>query len=276
VAKRGLSFLVLWTIVAGVLWQFHTPGAVALIGLIGGITLLEFYRLLAAAGDAPFARLGTFFGLLIILAPWVQARWGPHADALLPLATVVFSIRMLGERRPDKRIPALAATLFGLVYVAVLLQYFVRLVTPLPGDVISADGRLLLCLWLVAVAKFSDVGGLLAGMAAGRHPLAPQISPKKTWEGAAGAVAMSMLVGALFAWFARAQVGASLSPPRAALIAIPIAVLAIVSDLVESVIKRRAASKDSGGLIPGIGGIFDMTDSLILVAPVGYFLLGFK
>jgi phosphatidate cytidylyltransferase len=276
VAKRILSFLVLWGIVAGVLWNFHTPGAVALIALIGSITLLEFYRLLAAAGDAPFARLGTFFGLLIILAPWVQAQWGPHADVLLPLATVVFSIRMLGERRPDKRIPALAATLFGLAYVAVLLQYFVRLVTPLPGDVISANGRLLLCVWLVAVAKFSDVGGLLAGMAAGRHPLAPQISPKKTWEGAIGAVAASMLVGALFAWFARAQVGVSLSPLRAALIAIPIAVLAIVSDLVESVIKRRAESKDSGGLIPGIGGIFDMTDSLILVAPVGYFLLGFK
>jgi phosphatidate cytidylyltransferase len=183
---------------------------------------------------------------------------------------------MLGERRPEKRIPALAATLFGLVYVAVLLQFFVRLVTPLAGDAISADGRLLLCLWLVAVAKFSDVGGLLAGMAAGRHPLAPQISPKKTWEGAIGAVAASMLVGALFAWFARAQVGATLPPLRAALIAIPIAVLAIVSDLVESVIKRRAASKDSGGLIPGIGGIFDMTDSLILVAPVGYFLLGVK
>jgi phosphatidate cytidylyltransferase len=276
VAKRVLSFLVLWTIVAAVLWNFHTPGAVALIALIGSITLLEFYRLLAAAGDAPFARLGTFFGLLIILAPWVQAKWGPHADVLLPLATVVFSVRMLGERRPDKRIPALAATLFGLVYVAVLLQYFVRLVTPAAGDVISADGRLLLCVWLVAVAKFSDVGGLLAGMAAGRHPLAPQISPKKTWEGAIGAVAMSMLVGTLFAWFARSQVGATLSPLRAALIAIPIAVMAIVSDLVESVIKRRAESKDSGGLIPGIGGIFDMTDSLILVAPVGYFLLGFK
>jgi len=57
---------------------------------------------------------------------------------------------------------------------------------------------------------------------------------------------------------------------------VPIAIMAIVSDLVESVIKRRAAIKDSGGFIPGIGGFFDMSDSLILIAPVGYFLLGFK
>jgi phosphatidate cytidylyltransferase len=206
----------------------------------------------------------------------VQARFGPRADALLPLATVIFSVRLLGERRAEKRVTALASTLFGLVYVAVLLQYFVRLVTPLPGDLISPAGRILLCLWLVAVAKFSDVGGLLGGMAAGRHPLAPQISPKKTWEGAVGAVTLSMLVGALIAWFARASMPASLTPLRAALIALPIAIVAIISDLVESVIKRRADLKDSGGMIPGIGGIFDMSDSLILVAPVGYFLLGFK
>lgn len=275
-AKRAVSSLVLWAIVIAVLLIFRANGAVALVAIIGGVTLLEFYRLLAAAGDAPFARLGTCFGVLIIVAPWIQARFGPRADALLPLAAVVFSVRMLGERRPDKRIPALASTLFGLVYVALLLQYFVRLVTPLPGDVLSGDGRLLLCLWLVAVAKFSDVGGLLAGMAAGRHALAPQISPKKTWEGAVGAVAMSMAVGALVAWLARAQVPAAFTPARAALVAIPIAIMAIVSDLVESVIKRRADLKDSGGLIPGIGGIFDMSDSLILVAPVGYFLLGFR
>ena len=91
-----------------------------------------------------------------------------------------------------------------------------------------------------------------------------------------GGVLMAMLVGALFAHFARAHLPAAFTPAHAALVAIPIACLAIVSDLVESVIKRRASLKDSGGLIPGIGGIFDMSDSLILAAPVGYFLLGFR
>jgi phosphatidate cytidylyltransferase len=65
-----------------------------------------------------------------------------------------------------------------------------------------------------------------------------------------------------------------MTPLNSALIAAPIAMTAIVSDLIESVIKRRATIKDSGGIIPGIGGVFDVSDSLILTAPLGYFLFG--
>ena len=276
-AKRALSSTVLWTIVLATLWFFRSTGAVVIIALITGFTLLEFYRLLAAAGDAPFGGLGAFFGVLIVVGPWAEARLGWPAQPLLALATIVCTVRILGDRPPDQRVSALAATIFGLVYVASLLQYFVRiLVAPLPGAVLSEGGHLVLCLWVVAVAKFSDVGGLLAGLAAGRHALAPQISPKKTWEGAVGGVLLAMAVGALVAWLGRGRVPASLTPLRAALIAAPVAVAAIIADLAESIMKRRANLKDSGGVIPGIGGIFDMSDSLILAAPVAYILLGFR
>lgn len=67
----------------------------------------------------------------------------------------------------------------------------------------------------------------------------------------------------------------SLTPALAALIAVPLAIVAIISDLLESVIKRRADAKDTGELIPGIGGAFDLTDSLILTAPVAYFIFLF-
>jgi phosphatidate cytidylyltransferase len=67
-----------------------------------------------------------------------------------------------------------------------------------------------------------------------------------------------------------------MSPWHAALFAAPIAVVGIVSDLVESIIKRHAAIKDSGAVIPGIGGMFDVSDSLILTAPLGYFLFGLR
>ena len=83
-----------------------------------------------------------------------------------------------------------------------------------------------------------------------------------------------MGVGAGIAWLARDVLGGQLPPGRAALIAIPVAGLGIVADLVESVIKRRANLKDSGRAIPGIGGMFDLSDSMILAAPVGYLLLG--
>jgi phosphatidate cytidylyltransferase len=89
-------------------------------------------------------------------------------------------------------------------------------------------------------------------------------------------VGAAMLAGAAAAWFARGELGPYLSPQRAALVAVPVAVVAIVSDLIESILKRQADLKDSGRSIPGIGGIFDMTDSLLLAAPIGYVLFGFR
>jgi phosphatidate cytidylyltransferase len=273
VAKRVATTIVLWLFLFAVLWFLRTNGAVALITVISVLTLREFYRLLAAAGYAPFEKLGMLFGGLITLAPWTEARFGIAPHPLLALAAVVFAVRMVAERPPEKRVEALASTLLGLVYVALLLQYLVRIVTPVAGDALLPEGRLILCLWVVAAAKFCDVGALLTGLAIGRHPMAPLTSPKKTWEGAVGGVLVSMGVGALVAWLGRAWLPASMTPLAAALLAAPVAVVAIVSDLVESVIKRRAALKDSGGGVPGIGGVFDLSDSLILAAPVGYFLL---
>jgi phosphatidate cytidylyltransferase len=273
VAKRITSTVVLWLAVLTVLWFYRTDGAVAVIVGVSILTLRELYKLMDAAGNAPFAGLGLVFGGLITLAPWAEARHGIPAYPLVALAAVVFSIRILLERAPEKRVEALSSTLFGLVYISLLLQYLVRIVTPAAGDTVPPAGRLVLCLWVVAVAKFCDVGALLTGLAFGRHPMAPGISPKKTWEGAAGGVAVAMGVGALVAWLGRAVLPAAFGPLRAALLAAPLAAVAIVSDLVESVLKRRAALKDSGGGVPGIGGIFDLSDSLVLAAPVGYFLL---
>ena len=170
------------------------------------------------------------------------------------------------------------ATLFGVLYVPFMLQFLVRTIVLYDDKYIG----LALGLWLVAVAKFCDVGALLTGLALGRHKMAPNISPKKTWEGAVGGLAVSAGVGALLgAWLGRSeQFGGpyfpgDFTPLRAALMALPIAAAAITSDLVESIIKRRAEVKDTGQFIPGIGGAFDLTDSLILAAPIGYFLFCF-
>ena len=272
--KRILSTVALWLVLLAALWVFRTNAAIVAIVAVSVLTLREFYRLMAAAGSEPFQKLGMLFGALITLAPWTQAQFGLPAHPLLAMATVVFAVRVLSERAPEKRVEALSSTLFGLVYVSLLLQYLVRIVTPVAMDSVLPEGRLILCLWVVAVAKFCDVGALLTGLAIGRHPMAPQISPNKTWEGAAGGVATAAGVGALVAWLGRSCLPAAMSPAHAALIAVPLAVIAIVSDLLESVFKRRAVLKDSGGVVPGIGGVFDLSDSLILAAPVGYFLLG--
>lgn len=270
--KRIFSTILLWAIVAAVVWFGRTIGALVLITAISVLTLREFYKLMHGSGYDPFDKFGMFLGGLITLAPWLQSQFGWPTHLLMPAAVIVFAVRLLGERTPETRVEALASTLFGLVYVAFMLQYLVAIVTPVAGDTISPNGRLLLCVWLIAVTKFCDVGALLTGMAIGRHKMSPQISPKKTWEGAVGGVFVSMGVGALFAWLARGVFPPHMTPLIAALMAAPIAVIGIVADLVESVMKRRANMKDSGATIPGIGGMFDLSDSIILVAPIGYFL----
>jgi phosphatidate cytidylyltransferase len=268
--KRVISTVLLWAVVGATLWFFRTPGAQVLIGAISVLTLAEFYRLMRGSGYAPFHKLGLCFGGLITMAPAAEAWLDFPSHLLLPLATVAFAIRLLSERTPENRMESLGSTLFGLVYVSLLLQYLVRIVTPLPGDAIPPEGRLLLCLWLVATTKFCDVGALLTGMAIGRHKMSPVISPKKTWEGAAGGILASMGVAALIAWLARDVFPPHLTPLVAALLAAPIAIVGIVGDLIESVLKRRANMKDSGGALPGLGGFFDLSDSLILAAPLGY------
>lgn len=269
--KRVFSTVLLWSIVGAVLWFFRTAGALVLTTAVSMLTLREFYQLMRGCGYAPFDKLGTVLGGLITVAPWLEVQFGWPTHLVVGFATIAFAVRLLGERTPENRVESLCSTLFGLVYVAWMLQYFVRIVTPLPGDTIVPDGRLLLCLWLIAATKFCDMGALLTGLAIGRHKMSPQISPKKTWEGAVGGVVLSMAIGATIAWLARGHLPAHMTPLAAALMAAPIAVLGIVADLVESVIKRRANIKDSGSIIPGMGGFFDMSDSLILTAPVGYF-----
>ena len=270
-AKRIFSSVLLWALFAGLLWYFRTTGAVILIGLLTALTLHEFYRLMAGASLAPFTWLGVVFGALIAVSPWLDQHYHLGAGHLLAVAVVVFSVRILGERDPQNRVEALASTLFGLVYVALLLSYLVRIVIANPAQ--PTQG-LLLFVWLVVVTKFCDSGAFLTGLAIGRHKMAPQISPKKTWEGAAGGVLFSMGIGALLAWAWADYLPGHMTPLGAALIAVPIALVGIVSDLIESIIKRRATIKDSGSHVPGIGGTFDVTDSLILTAPLGYFLFG--
>lgn len=265
-AKRIFSTLTLWILVVLCVRYLGTQGGVWLATLIAVLTLREFYAMVARMGLDPFDRFGMTIAAVIMLAPYyLENAVGPAE--LLALAVIVFSIRILGEREPHNRVETLAWSLFGVIYVPFMLQFLVRIMIM---DDPHRHSGLVLAVWLIAVSKFCDVGALLTGLAFGKHKMSPTISPKKTWEGAIGGVLISAGVGAAIAYFCREWIPIRFTPLLAAAVAIPIASLAIVSDLVESVIKRRADTKDAGQTIPGIGGVFDLSDSLILTAPVGY------
>jgi len=165
----------------------------------------------------------------------------------------------------------LGGTFIGVLFVPVMMTFYIKIALLFPPD----TQGMVVALWVVAVAKFSDIGGLLIGSWLGKHKLAPDISPGKTWEGLIGGILSSMTVAGLTVALLPNWFPAKLDWHWAILIAIPIASISALSDLLESVIKRQAEVKDSGKTIPGIGGAFDLIDSLLLSAPISFLLLSF-
>jgi phosphatidate cytidylyltransferase len=154
----------------------------------------------------------------------------------------------------------LAASLWVLCYVVLLAGFAILLVAPSDGH------RRAAC--FIATVVCSDVGGFAAGVLFGKHPMAPTVSPKKSWEGFAGSTAACLVGGALL-------VGLALHGAfwQGAVFGLAVVVSATVGDLGESLIKRDLGVKDMGTLLPGHGGIMDRLDSLLLTAPIAYLLL---
>lgn len=276
--KRILSTIGLWGIVAGLLALWGSPEiGVWMVAVMAVLAQNECYRMLERMGFHPFRRIGLVLGAAMILAPHYAKRLlGDSAGvetSVIAVILVVCCARILWQRNPASRFETLHSTVFGLIFVPFMLQFFVK-VFWLYGDTAEAHWQgIFAMIWIIAVSKFCDVGAFLVGSAIGKHKMAPSISPNKSWEGAVGGVIMSMGVSALFVWGFQSRFDPSLTPLIAAAFALPIAVTAIVSDLIESIMKRGAEMKDSGRGIPGIGGAFDLMDSLVLTAPVGYLLL---
>ena len=276
--SRIATTTVVWVVILTSLYFFGDHAAVVLLTALGVLTLHELYGLTLTMGARPFRWMGLGFSALMIAGPFYAGRFIAEPDltdnlasSLLIVALLVSCVRVLGERDPTNRVETIAATVLGLLFVPFLLQFLVRIL------MLDADNHdnLALCLWVVTVSKFCDVGALLSGLAFGRHKMAPLISPKKTWEGAVGGVLFSAGTGAAFAYFASEYLPGALTPAVAAVIGVPLALTTILSDLIESAIKRRAGTKDTGQLFPGIGGAFDLTDSLLLTAPVAYYIFSF-
>lgn len=193
--------------------------------------------------------------------PPVAYLWG--SSALIAAYGLVLLAILLwrATEGPQRAMRDIAGGVFIVTYVALLASFATLMIAAPDG------GRRVIVFALITT--MSDTGGYVFGVLKGKHPMAPSISPKKSWEGFSGSVLFSVFFGALSVplllggtWWAGALVG------------LPVAVFATVGDLAESTIKRDLGIKDMGTLLPGHGGVMDRLDSLLITAPLCWLMLG--
>lgn len=266
---RIASTLALWAILVTTTVMFGAVGAVWLAAIAALLTQYELYKMLSLMGQRPMSYAGMAVGLFVSLTPLMQGFLPSSGTALVAPAALLFSVMALLRRPRGNPVNALGSTLLGLILAPCTIVFISMMIYRF-----GAEGPgLMLALWLVMAAKFTDMGALLTGLAIGRHKMAPVLSPKKTWEGAFGGIFISMACSAAFAhWMPAGSLPAAFTPVVAAYMAFPIAIAAIFADLLESAFKRESGVKDSGSILPGIGGIFDLTDSFMLTAPLAYYM----
>lgn len=246
-----LGVVMLAAILLGGVW-----GTAALAAVIAAAVLSEFYALSRRDPRRPAEVLGLAAAVALPLAAAYNGATGLLAVlGLTAAASLVLHVTFRAARLADT-----AIALFGVVYVGFTLAHLV-LIRQL------GDGMVLVLIMVVSV-WVNDVFAYLAGSTLGRTPLAPRISPKKTWEGlAAGTIATSAV------WIVAGSIFTSLQWPILLAAGVAASAAAAIGDLAESRFKREFAVKDSGRLLPGHGGFLDRFDSFILVTIVIYHVL---
>jgi len=267
---RILSGAVLIPLVAGIIWFAPPAAVVALAVVVLSISAWELVNLARASG----LNVPLWLPLTAALTTLATFAWSPAAAGGLsqpvPLSTVLMAqlVATLGSTMaawaPGSRdaLATASASLLPSWYLALPIGALLSI------RLSEGPAPLLLLLFTVII---SDTAQYYTGRLAGRRPLAPAISPKKTLEGAAGGVVFGTLAFAIVGvwWLARLPVALRV------LVGMTIVLAGIAGDLFESMLKRSAGVKDSSAIIPGHGGMLDRIDALLFAAPVYYVVLNY-
>ena len=221
---------------------------------LGIYEIVKSLRLLGALPPLPPLMLG---GTAMVVFAYREG-----AEALF-LGLVLTVLACLAWRMADPAegfLRDVAASTFTAAYVPFLAGFCALLAIPDDGPRrVTA---------FIAVVVCSDVGGYAAGVLFGKHPMAPSVSPKKSWEGFAGSLVACAVAGAIFFWTLF-----DANPALGVVYGLAVVGSATLGDLGESMIKRDIGIKDMGTILPGHGGIMDRLDSLLPTAPIAWLLL---
>jgi phosphatidate cytidylyltransferase len=264
----GLALLI---VLAGGHWYAFT------IGLITVLAVFEYAGLMRKQNLRPYTEvmLGAIL-LLLGLIYFTVCRPGIHLSQVafirnseaffLPLLAGFFLIIIffeLGRGEPDHGLINAATNLFGMVYIGFMFAY-ILLLRFIPGG--QGKGGLFFLISTLGITSLNDTCAYFVGVTIGKHKLCPRISPKKSIEGAVGGLFGGLIAALILALIFNKSI------PLMLILGLVATVAGQVGDLVESIIKRNAGVKDSGMFLPGHGGVLDRLDSLMLTAPVVFYI----
>jgi phosphatidate cytidylyltransferase len=293
--KRIATAVVLIPFVLLLILRAPVPVLAIFAGIVALLTIHEFLKLTESYRVKPLRILTYIFTVIFfvllglnfgndkpLLSTAVFVYCVGFAAALAPF---IFLTRAMNNEDLSSGYPAAAASAFAFTYIALPMGMLVQLRQQWAGA--------FYLLYLLLVVWAGDVFAYFVGKSIGRHLMAPRISPKKTWEGAAASVLASVAVGYLLFHYAQpissALLRAGLIQRRdglfgleqpgivtVLLLTIVLNIAAQLGDLVESLIKRGAGVKDSGALLPGHGGMLDRIDALLFAAPVLWYYAAWR
>jgi len=261
--KRVISGILFLPIFYLVTWKLPPVYFTALVAVTVMVGQYEFYRMVRDPRTNPHTVIGIVIGALVTLETYHPLPVGLGKFFMAACVMLIMTVRLFSRRPVDGALDDIAITLTGVFYVAVLFTFQIMIL-------MGADGKQWL-VFLYFVIWASDIGAYAIGILFGRNRLYEKVSPKKSIEGFVGALVAAAGMALLCrVWF---MLPIPFGISEAIGIALVLAVVGTIGDLVESLLKRASGVKDSGGIIPGHGGILDRMDSMLFAAPVMYYYL---
>ncbi|MBC7772679.1 MAG: phosphatidate cytidylyltransferase [Pyrinomonadaceae bacterium] len=256
-------------------WTFPRGIVLMVVGVVlcAGATL-ELKRILRACGVLTSRRVLLAASISGLLVPWLVSPGVNPLTAVALTASVATGVLVSAllwharTRTPRGAAAAGGAALLSFVYLGLMFGFILAL---------RREHSAWVVLGVLVVTKSCDIGAFFTGTLIGKHKLIPWLSPGKTWEGLVGGIIVAAGMGAFAVWLLHLSDAGAAEPlltwQHGALFGGLFAFIGQAGDLMASMLKRDAGIKDSGAVLPGFGGVLDIIDSLLPVAPLAYWLL---
>ncbi len=257
--ERIITALILSIVTLFAVIYYPLCGMMVSLLILGA--LYEFFYMVEKKGVQLFKPFGLLVGAFIPISIYFQfpIKEGWQFLFIVIGLFLLFSIE-LTKKETHQPVLSISATVFGIIYIAWCFSFVIRIRQFPEGALLTG--------FLLAVTKSSDIGAYFWGKKFGKTPLIKRVSPHKSLEGAIGGLLTSFAVGTIFSFFI-----VTISFWEKFFVIIILAIVSQLGDLFESLIKRDCKVKDSGKILPGMGGVLDVIDSLIFTAPTFYLYL---